>query len=249
MNLGEAESILIQTHEAACLVDCGETDSGPAIMRTLHRQGIRRLNLVVLTHPHADHIGAFQDLARGKPVEQVLDSGYPLGSRIQRKTLEFIRSKHIPYKRARSGQSIRIGQAATMDVLWPPDTYIHGTDSDPNNNSVVLRVNHGKIHLLLVGDLETECEFRLMGTGVNLQADLLKVGHQGSRDASSDAFLGRVKPRIAAISVGKHNSYGHPDPETIARLKRRGISVFRTDMDGDLIFESDGQSIQRMYKQ
>lgn len=245
MNVGEAESILVQTPDAACLIDAGDPSSSPEILRTLGKCGVHGLDLVVLSHPHADHTGGFLGLRRAQKIRQVLESGFSDESVLQRRIGTWLQASRIPHRRARAGQKIRLGREVTMDVLWPPAQYVRGTESDANNNSVVLRVNHGRVHLLLVGDLQAEGEGRLLSAGVPVSAGFLKVGHQGSRGASSDEFLARVRPRLAAIAAGKHNVYGHPAKETLMRLSRVGAAVYRTDRDGVLTFESDGRSIWR----
>lgn len=235
----------MQTPDAACLIDAGDATSAPEILRTLGRCGVHGLDLVVLSHPHADHTGGLLGLRRSQEVRQVLESGFPDESVLQGRIDRWLETSRIPHRRARAGQRIKVGREVTMDVLWPDAQYVRGTGSDANNNSVVLRVNHGRVHLLLVGDLQAEGETRLLSAGWPVGASFLKVGHQGSRGASSDLFLARVRPRLAAIAAGKHNVYGHPAKETLMRLRRAGVTVYRTDRDGVLTFESDGRSIWR----
>lgn len=246
MDIGEADSVLIQTADAAVLVDCGDLHSGPAIIRHLKAGRVRRLDMVVLSHPHEDHIGGFCDVAEQTPVGLVLDSGYPHGSPVQKRTLECIRKEGIRYRRARAGQSIRVGKELRMQVLWPARRFLSGTESDANNNSVVLMVTHGKTRALLTGDAEQAAEERIISSGSDLKADFLKVAHQGSRDASSARFLRRVRPRFAAICVGANNSFGHPTAEALARLRGVGAQIARTDRDGDLVYESDGMTLRRI---
>lgn len=246
MSIGEADSLLIQTPDAAVLVDTGDIHSGSAILRRLRADGVRRLDMVVLSHPHEDHIGGFCDVASAIPVGTVLDSGFPYGSPVQRSTLECIRKQRIRYRRAHVGQRIRVGNALWMEVLWPSARFLRGTESDANNNSVVLMVHFGKTRLLLAGDAETAAEEGILASGADIRADFLKVAHQGSRDSSSLVFLRRVRPRFAAICVGANNSYGHPTREALARLHAVGARIARTDHDGDLIYESDGKTLSNL---
>ena len=243
MDIGEADCMLIQTHDANWLVDSGETTSAPAIRRRLRERGVRSLDMAVLTHPHSDHIGGIREIGRGVPVRQILDSGFPLGSGVQRRLTDWIRREGIPYRRARAGQVVQLGSEVTIEVLWPPDQYMRGTESDANNNSVVLRIRHGTVRILIAGDLQSDGEARLLASGADLTAHVLKVAHQGSSDSTSEEFLRRVRPSLALIAAGRHNSYGHPSPETLERLERAGAEVFRTDRDGDLSLESDGAGV------
>lgn len=246
LDLGQADSLLLETPDAVCLVDAGESDCAPEILRTLRHKGIDRLDLVVLTHPHSDHIGGFAEVARQVQVDLVLDSGFPGGNTAQRRALEVIQDKGIVYRRAIAGQKVILGDPATgvtLDVLWPPVDHIRGTSSDENNNSVVLMVQHGDVRILLTGDLQTEAESALLQRTADLRAHLLKVGHQGSNDASGAPFLSRVQPEFAVICVGEGNPYGHPMPEALQRLQDAGARVLRTDVDGQLVFGSDGKAL------
>lgn len=235
--------MLLQTTSTNCLIDAGDVGSAPAILRRLRAAGVRSIDLAVLTHPHTDHIGGLQDIGRRLPVRHILDSGFPLGSGVQRRLLDWVRKERIPYHRAVAGQRVRLEPGLTMDVLWPRAQHLRGTESDANNNSVVLRVSYGKIHILAAGDLQSEAEIRLLESSASIESDVLKVGHQGSADATSDAFLSRVRPRIALIAVGRRNAYGHPSAETLGRLLRRGAEVYRTDRDGDIRLETDGARV------
>ncbi len=243
MDIGEADCMLIQTHDANWLVDSGETTSAPAIRRMLRERGVRSLDMAVLTHPHSDHIGGIREIGGSVPVRQILDSGFPQGSGVQRRLTDWIRREGIPYRRARAGQIVRVGSEVTIEVLWPPDQYVRDTESDANNNSVVLRIRHGTVRILIAGDLQSDGEARLLASGVNVAADVLKVAHQGSSDSTSEEFLQEVRPSLALIAAGRRNSYGHPSPETLKRLEQAGVRVCRTDRDGDLIAESDGSRV------
>ncbi len=243
LDLGEAECVILQTSDAACLIDAGEVDSAPAILRALKRRGIRRIDLAVLTHPHSDHIGGMRGVGEAVPVGAVLDCAFPAGSSAQRGVLEWVRSSGTVYRRARAGQKVRLGDDVWMDVLWPGEQFLRGTESDANNNSVVLMLRHGAVRMLFTGDLQREGEMAVLEhTRGTLKADLLKVGHQGSCDATSEDFLQAVSPGTAVISVGRRNTYGHPCDEIVERIQHRRAKVLRTDQDGDVVVQSDGRS-------
>lgn len=245
LDIGHADSHVIQTPTANILIDTGEASSGPQIARWLRAHGVRELHLVILTHPHADHIGGFRHLSDHFTVGQVLDSGFPHGSGVQKSTLEAIQKHKIPYRKARAGQVLTIDNDLTIRILWPEEPFLRGTASDPNNNSIVMLVQHGGIRMLFPGDLEESGEARLLAKGEDIRADYLKVAHQGSEGASSQAFLGAVQPQHAVIVTAHSNRYGHPSPETVKRLEDSGATVWRTDRDGNIGFISDGNTLRR----
>jgi competence protein ComEC len=153
-------------------------------------------------------------------------------------------AKGVAVRQATRGRVIDLGGGATLTLVGPPEPPITGSRSDVNANSVVARLTYGTFAALLAGDAEAPTEAWLVASGSELRANVLKVAHHGSRYASGDDFLKAVAPSIAIISAGARNDYGHPAPETLARLARAGARIYRTDMDGDITIESDGRSIQ-----
>jgi competence protein ComEC len=145
---------------------------------------------------------------------------------------------------ARRGQSFDLGQAVHVAVLAPELPLITGTSSDINNNSVVLRLTFGHVAMLLTGDAQAEAEARMLADGADLRADVLKVGHHGSAYSSTPAFLEAVHPRVALISCGLHNVFGHPSPRTLAALGAAGAKIYRTDLDGGISVVTDGTTIK-----
>jgi len=169
------------------------------------------------------------------------DSAQLYGGPAYRRALDVIRARHIPYRVARRGESFDLGQAIHVVVLAPELPLITGSSSDINNNSVVLRVEFGAVAMLLTGDAQSEAEARLLGHGAaDLRADILKVGHHGSAYSSTPAFLAAVHPKIAIISCGLHNVFGHPSPVTLLALDEIGARVFRTDLDGGITVDTIG---------
>ncbi len=126
-------------------------------------------------------------------------------------------------------------------MLGPEDPLIDKGDSIDNNNSIVLRLTQGKVSFLLTGDIEREAEERILGHRPDIRSQILKIAHHGSRYSTTDAFLDAVKPEVALISAGKDNKFGHPHEETLARLKKRGVKVYRTDLNGNILVRSDGE--------
>lgn len=259
LDVGQGDSIFVQTAGGrTILIDGGgandeskadQTDVGERVLLPFLRyQGINRLDIVVLTHPHGDHVGGLAAVLREEQVGVVLD-----GTRLPYPTpaygafLAQISRKHIPYQHAVRGTRLDLGDGTLAEVLNPPaDGFPYGTNGDNacvNNYSAVLRLTYGRTHFLLDGDAETDAETSMLAAYPNLSCDVLKCGHHGANNATGDDWLARVRPRYAAISCGAHNTFGHPHPDTLARLASHGIKVFRTDKNGAITFISDGKTV------
>jgi competence protein ComEC len=202
----------------------------------------------VLTHPHGDHVGGLSAVLREESVGVVLDGTcLPYPSPAYTAFLALVHQKHIRYIHAVRGMKLVLDRGVTADVLNPPaQGFAYGTNPDNdtmNNYSAVLRISYGRTHFLLDGDAQAEAEASMLAAFGDLSSDVLKCGHHGSRNASTDAWLTRVNPRYAAISCGAHNTFGHPSPETMARLAAHGVTTFVTAKNGAISFESDGQTV------
>ncbi|WAC04085.1 MAG: lamin tail domain-containing protein [Methanoregula sp.] len=246
LDVGQGDSTLIVFGNTTILIDAGETDKGDIVVGKLRSLGISRINLLVVTHPHSDHIGGMEKVLGAFAIGQVLDSGMPHPSPIYERFLDTIEEKHIRYRIAQQGQTIDLDPALRIVVLSPPG---QRNSDDLNDNSIILRISYGTVDLLLTGDAGKGTEEQLEKTGYALDSEILKVAHHGSTHSTGTAFLGRVHPEVAVIHVGAGNQYGHPSEETLAALKNAGVSVYRTDRDGDILVTSDGISykIQTAY--
>jgi competence protein ComEC len=210
----------------------------------LLRHWVLHLDAVVLTHPHGDHAGGLPVILQRERVGAVYDSAQLYGGPAYRRALDVIRARHIPYRVARRGESFDLGHATHVAVLAPELPLITGSSSDINNNSVVLRVEFGRVAMLLTGDAQSEAEARLLSHGGNdLRANILKVGHHGSAYSSTPAFLAAVHPQVAIISCGLHNVFGHPSPRTLAALHAAGATIYHTDLDGGITVDISGATI------
>jgi competence protein ComEC len=239
LDVGQGDSELLVFGNKTILIDAGETDMGDRVVADLKKLGVTRIDLLVATHPHSDHIGGMQNVLAAFPVGQVLDTGLPHPSPLYQHFLETIDTQHIPYTIAEQGQTIDIDPALRILVLSPPPGRF---GDDPNQNSVVLRISYGTVNFLFTGDLGGDAETALLNTGYALDAQILKVGHHGSEYSTSPAFLARVHPEVAVIEVGKDNPYGHPHDKTLKILQGAGITVYRTDLDGTVLVRSNGMT-------
>jgi len=245
LDVGQGEAILIQKGSQQVLVDGGP--SPQALNLELGEKmpfWDRTIELVVLTHPHADHITGLVEAVRRYRVEQVLYPDADYGSPLCREWLGLIGERGIDCTIAQAGQEIDLGDGVTMKVLNPPATLLSGTNSDINNNSVVLNLCAGEVSFLLTGDIEREAEFGLIAGGNDLSGTVLKVGHSGSKTSTTPDFLAKASPAVAVISVGE-NSYGHPSGEVINRLEAEigAENIYRTDEQGTIEFITDGERL------
>jgi competence protein ComEC len=235
LDVGQGDSVLLETPRARVLVDEGPPEADVA--GQLERMGVRSLSALVLTHPQRDHVGGAADVIRRVSVAQVLEPGLEATGPEREEAVEEARSRGVPVRTIRAGTTLRVG-GLVIRVLWPADA---GTPSeDPNLNAVVLVASYGETDVFLSADAESAVTARLPLTPV----EVLKVAHHGSADPGLADELGELRPRIAVISCGKGNEYGHPRPETLAALAEApGLATYRTDEDGRVVVESDGHAL------
>ncbi len=233
--MGEGDSILLEIQGKSALIDTGNLISGPRLVKYLKEKGIEKLNYLILTHPHPDHIGGVFFILPALKVEKIYDNGQDLAGvrescAIYRWYEDLVR-KRKNYAVLICGDSLTLG-SLTLEVLWPPEV---PTSSDFNAFSLLVMVKGGGFSCLLTGDLTAPGERELLEREVDLKADVLKVGHHGAEDATSQEFLETVSPGIAVISVDKDNFWGYPSAKVLERLKKTGVKVYRTDREGDII--------------
>lgn len=241
MDVGQGDGIFLRTPgNKNILIDAGP-DAGRGVLPFLRVRKIDHIDVMLVTHPHSDHMGGAVAVMEYCPVREVLDSGKNHPTPPYRDMLATIRKKGIAYRQPRAGDALAWDPALNVKVLHPdrPDY------DNVNDNSIVVRVVYDKISFLFTGDAEKAAEKTILSRfGGELKSDVLKVGHHGSLTSSQPAFLRAVQPRYALISCGYKNSFWHPRPQTLENLEGIGARVLRTDLDGFLIFKTDGQSIR-----
>jgi competence protein ComEC len=237
IDVGQGDAVAVRTPAGRwVLVDAGERDDGwdageRRVLPYLRARGAGRIEALVLTHPHADHVGGAAAVMRGMEVEQVIEPGLPLGSSVYLETLRAAEERGVDWAAARQDRTLQV-DGVEFQFLWPAVDVLDAP-ADPNDISAVIRVRYAGFSALLTGDAPAWVEERLVARyGAELRADVLKAGHHGSRTSSSGAFLDAVRPELVVVSAGVRNDYGHPHPEVLRRLDARGIGVARTDRDG-----------------
>lgn len=245
LDVGQGDAVAVRTPRGRwILVDAGRTWRGGDAGRRTILPALRRpggtLALLVLTHPHADHIGGAASVVRALRPAQVRDGGYVAAQGAYRDALAAVGAAGARWGRIRPGEVLTI-DGITCTFLAPDSAWVTGL-TDPNAASAVVRLQYGASRLLLTGDAEAAEEAWLLGRYASeaLRADVLKVAHHGSTTSTSEAFLDAVRPRVALVSVGATNRYGHPAPTVMRRLLDRGTTVLRTDQLGSVRLRTDG---------
>ena len=237
LDVGQADSMLITCGDAHMLVDGGNVADSSLVASVLQARDIDYLDYVVCTHAHEDHVGGLPGALHVATAGTVLA---PVAEADNDPFTDFAEAA------AAQGVAITVPEpdatyalgSATVQVLGPRQDY-----DDPNDTSLVLMVTYGDTRFLLTGDMESGAEKDLLEAGCDLKADLLKVGHHGSSTSTSYVFLNAVMPQYAVIQVGQDNDYGHPSNEVLSRLRDADVTVYRTDLQGDILAVSDGETV------
>ncbi|MFH1188151.1 MAG: ComEC/Rec2 family competence protein [bacterium] len=249
-DVGQGDSILIRTPDKNnILIDGGEDST------VLYKLGKylpfydKTIDLMILTHPHSDHVGGLVGVLKRYNVQNVLSAGVVHTSPDYLEWLEIIKEKKINFIKAGGYKKIKFSSDANgqseiaLEILYPQKDISQDSFDDLNSSSVVSKLTFGKNSFLFMGDLPIQGEKELIKIGADLRADVLKVGHHGSKYSSSLEFLEAVNPRYAVIQVGKNNKFGHPSMRTILNLEKKNIKVLRDDELGDIIINSDGKDL------
>lgn len=244
LDIGQGDAILIQIGDKFSMIDTGDTDHRPQVVALLKKYGVKELENVILTHPHADHIGGFYAIAKSIPIKHVYDNGIEIDNGTYRTYLKMIETKNIHHETLHKGDRLDLGNGAYFEVYAPWKGEVL-TDKKgevhQNNNSIVGKLTFGKFSMLMTGDAEKEEEARLIKEqNTKMSSKILKVGHHGSNGSSQTDFIRSIRPEVAVISAGLHNSYGHPGEKAMARLLEEHVDIYRTDTMGTITIRTDG---------
>lgn len=238
IDVAHADSMLIECNGHFALVDAGKAETSDRVVNYLASRGVEKLDLVVGTHPHGDHIGGMPDVLANYQADTVWFSAIAYTNYTVTNFLNSVRRQGKDVVRPANGTVFDLG-GATITVLGP----IRDNHEDVNDISLVLMVQYGDVRFLLTGDMESIAEKELVESGADLKADVLKVGHHGSYSSTSYIFLREVMPTYAVISLALGNEYGHPHDEPMSRLRDADVTIFQTGKMYNIAATTDGTDI------
>ena len=236
-DVGQADSILIRDGNYNMLIDAGNNSDGEKLVKYYKELGITSFKYVFASHPHEDHIGGMDDIINNFDIENFYMPDKLSTTKTFEDMLDALERKNLKYIVPKVNDKLSLNNS-NIDVI-----YVGSDESDINDSSIVLKLNYFSNSFLFTGDLGSNKEKEILNSGANIKADVLKVGHHGSSYSTASLFLDKVNPSFAAISVGKNNIYKHPASSTLEKLNKMGIKVYRTDLDGTILFESNGKDI------
>ena len=240
IDVGQGDSILIKTpNNKNILIDGGDEDNNKIINSYLKSKNIKEINMIIATHLDKDHIGTLDYIVENYTVDKIYTPNPKDDSIPYNNLLTACKNKNLKINHLSKDDSINLDKDIHISVLSP--SYIQNNDN--NANSIVFNLSYKEMDFLFTGDCEKENESEIINSYDLSDVDFLKVAHHGSYTSSSDTFVKEVSPKIAAISCGYKNNYGHPHKSTLDTLKKYNVKTFRTDLNGDLVFYSDGYKI------
>lgn len=234
IDCGQADSFLLEQDGKTCLVDCGTRSTGKDVVKYLKNKGITRIDYLFGTHPHEDHMGGMYDVITnfeiGKVILPEIKDG-EVTTNWYLKLMKELKTGKYTLEYSQVGEIYHLGEANIRIIgpIW------ENSNGDLNNYSIVLKVSFGQMDVIMTGDAEKEVEKAIIDSGIDLDAEILKVGHHGSDTSTSDEFLDAISPDYALISAKVGNKYNHPVKETMDKLKKREIPVYRTDENGTVV--------------
>lgn len=238
IDVGQGDAILIKQNDKSMLIDAGDNAYGSRVVNYLKSNNIKRLDYIVGTHPHADHIGGMDDVINTFDVGKIIMPQVTHTSKTFEDVIIAIKNKGLKITTPKVGDVYEIGDA-NFTILAPNNT----SYSNLNNYSIIGKLVYGNNSFIFTGDAEQESEGETLANDQSLKSDVLKVGHHGSDTSTTQEFLNAVDPKYAVIQVGAGNKYGHPNESTLRKLQNKNIEVYRNDLNGNIIASSDGNVI------
>ena len=240
IDVGQGDSILIQVNNKNLLIDAGPKSDKKKLLDYLSSLNLNKLDYVIATHPHEDHIGNMADVIDDYNVLAFYAPKVQSTTKTFEQMVESLKSKNLKINVIKKGtDSINLGENTKVTVFSPTKDYYE----DLNNYSPVIKIEYGKTSFLFTGGAQKDVEKEILATNEDISADILKVGHHGSSTSTTKDFLNKVNPSIGVISLGKDNTYNHPNDGTIKRLNQNKVTIYRTDKNGTVILSSDGSKI------
>ena len=239
IDVGQGDSELVCCGGRYMLIDAGTPLAGDTVVEYIQDLGIKKLDYVVCTHGHADHCGGLDAVVESFDVDTIFTSPYAGDAASYLRFVETVENAQLTLEVPDQGVQYRLGDAR-FEFIGPLEDH-----NNVNDDSLVMRLTYGDTSFLFTGDMTAKAEKELIEDGENIKCDVLKVGHHGSSGSSCYQFLYEAEPKIAVISCGRDNDYGHPHEETLGRLKDAGVTVYRTDELGSIVIFSDGITVER----
>jgi competence protein ComEC len=243
LDIGQGDAVLIQTKRKNILIDGGPDREIIYKLDQYIPPYQRKIDLMILTHSDGDHLNGLVEVLRRWPVDNFLETGVKGSSPAYFDLQRLISERKVPVYYSANLKKIVLGPDLEIEILWPLSLENNLIKEDANSLSLVLRLTHQDNTFLFTGDADHEVEEKLLNIYPNLESSVLKVGHHGSKHSSSLNFLQKVKPAAAVISVGRDNNFGHPSLRVLDNLRQIVAQVLRTSQKGDIIFTSDGKSL------
>lgn len=237
IDVGQGDATLIKADDKYMLIDAGDNSKGTTVQSYLKKQGVDKLDYLILTHTDADHIGGADVIITKFEVDTLFIGDFKKDNSTYEELMDAIEYKRLKYSTPAVGNEYRLGNAI-FTIVAPNTTY-----DDPNNSSIALLFKNGENTFLFTGDCEEESETDILANGIDIDCDVYKVGHHGSRTASGKDFLKAISPEYGIISCAEENSYGHPHAEVLNNLRNMSVKVFRTDEQGSVVAYSNGTEI------
>ena len=241
IDVGQADAILIQTPAGLnILIDAGEKRTATDLIDYLKEQGVKRLDYLIATHPHADHIGGMAEVIKSFDIANIYMPRVAHTTKTYEDLLLTIRDKGLRIHEAKAGVVLDLGEGIEARLVAPASDGYRSL----NDYSAVLWLGYGRTRFLFSGDAERISESEMLASGFDLSADVLKVGHHGSNTSTTESFLRAVSPTYGVIMVGRNNRYNLPHPDVLKRLTNAGVTILRTDKHGTIVFSSDGNVLE-----
>lgn len=238
IDVGQGDGILIEQGTHNMLIDAGTNEDEKLMVDYLNKEGIKHLDYVVGTHPHEDHIGGLDAVIKNFDIGTIYMPKTTTNTKTFEDVLKALKSKNLKITTPVVGSTFKLGNAS-CEILAPNSSKYQ----DLNNYSIVIKLTYGSNKFLFTGDAESLSEKEILSKGFDVSADVLKLGHHGSSSSTSTEFLNKVNPKYAIVSCGKDNDYGHPHSETMKKLEKKQIKLYRTDENGTIICTSDGKDL------
>lgn len=239
INVGQGDSILIENNDFNILIDSGSNSAKDTLISYLKKHKIKKLDYVIASHPHEDHIGSMDDIVNKFNIDEFIMPKVLTTDKDFYNLIKALKNKELPVKVIKDNLKIKLSEDSYLDFLWAGNI----SDDNLNNHSIVVKYVNKNTSFLFTGDMEEEIENILLSSENSLKSIVLKVAHHGSKTSSSKAFISKVNPKISVISCGMGNDYGHPSKATLDTLEDLNSKILRNDINGNIIIKTDGNKL------